>query len=108
MRSNSMTAVTADISGVAAAPVPPSRASCLTVACAVCGSEFSARRAEAKCCSGRCRITLSRTRRVADLVTRLATVEAAMAAVEATVNDARTALRDLRTLAQQGGAKVAP
>jgi hypothetical protein len=93
---------------VAATDAARRGASLLTIACAVCGTEFSARRAEAKCCSGRCRITLSRSRRVADLVARLAVAEAASCAAERPVNDAGAALRDLRLLAEQGGAKVAP
>lgn len=61
--------------------------------CIACGVAFTAIRPAARCCSGRCRILLSRTRRVADLVRRLEAAEAAEAALVA---------------AEQGGAKVAP
>jgi hypothetical protein len=83
-------------------------AAVITANCAVCGVEFTASRPTARCCSGRCRIALSRTRRVADLVQRLAAAEAALCVAEKAVNDAGAALRDLRALAEQGGAKVAP
>lgn len=76
--------------------------------CVVCGAQITAVRPTARSCSGRCRITLSRTRRVADLVQRLAAAEAALTAAESAVTEAGAAVRDLRALAEQGGAKVAP
>lgn len=69
--------------------------------CAVCGKIFGASKPTAKCCSGRCRIRLSRSRRVADLVERLAAAEAAL-------REAAIVLRAVRDLAEQGGCKVAP
>lgn len=76
--------------------------------CAVCGIEFTATRPTARCCSGRCRIALSRTRRVAELVRRLAAAEAGLSAADEAIRNAAVALRDLRALAEQLGAKVAP
>lgn len=73
----------------------------------VCGSGFSAKRSAARCCSGRCRVTLSRTRRVAELVQRLAAAEAALRAAELAIQHTTVAVQDLRALAEQGGAKMA-
>jgi hypothetical protein len=73
----------------------------------VCGAVFTATRPTARCCSGRCRIALSRARRVADLVQRLTVAEAALHAAEVAIKDAAGAVRDLRALAEQGGSKVA-
>ena len=41
--------------------------SCTLPACEVCGTEFRARRADARCCSARCRQKASRGRRAAPL-----------------------------------------
>lgn len=79
-----------------------------TRTCAVCGASFGAVRPTARCCSGRCRIMLSRARRVADLVQRLAAAEAGLRAAELAIKDAALAVQDLRALAEQGGSKVAP
>lgn len=76
--------------------------------CLVCGAIFRARRASARSCSGRCRIMLSRTRRVADLVDRVAAAEHALASAEHGLCEARAALGAVRELAEAGGAKVAP
>lgn len=76
--------------------------------CVVCGAIFRARRTSARSCSGRCRITLSRTRRVADLVDRLVVAEQALEMAEHGLREARAALHAVRELAEAGGAKVAP
>jgi predicted nucleic acid-binding Zn ribbon protein len=76
--------------------------------CVVCSQEFSATRATARCCSGRCRIMLSRARRVAELVRRLALAETGLRSADQAIQEAANAIRDLRTLAEQGGPKVAP
>lgn len=76
--------------------------------CVVCGEVFSASRPTARCCSGRCRIMLSRSRRVADLVSRLVAAEAAVAAAGVALDEASSALRDLRQLVELGGPKIAP
>lgn len=86
----------------------PGTVGVITRDCVVCGAQFTATRPTARCCSGRCRIMLSRTRRVADLVQRLAAAESALCAAENAVKDAGGALRDLRLLAEAGGSKVAP
>jgi predicted nucleic acid-binding Zn ribbon protein len=70
--------------------------------CVVCGAPLEGRRrAEAKCCSGRCRIQLSRARRLADLATKLAAAESALA-------EAAEALGALRELAAIGSSRVTP
>jgi predicted nucleic acid-binding Zn ribbon protein len=76
--------------------------------CIACGQAFSATRPTAKCCSGRCRVLRSRTRRMAELVERLAAAEAALHAAEQAIKNAAGAVEDLRVLAEQGGPKVAP
>jgi hypothetical protein len=117
MRSNTMSTVTA--ASTAPTPCPAQTISNaplahadkpaqFVVACALCGRTFQARRSEAKCCSGRCRIALCRARRVAYLVRRLEAAEAALVAAEQAIASAAVALRDLRVLAEQGGAKLAP
>lgn len=76
--------------------------------CVVCGTIFKAQRLDARCCSGRCRIQLSRSRRVADLVARLVKAEAALVTAEQALHEAAVVLRDVRELAEAGGPKVAP
>lgn len=76
--------------------------------CCVCGKKFTARRPEARACSGRCRMQASRSRRVRDLV---AVIEAAAAKIEVAeggLREARVALAALRELAAQGSSKVMP
>jgi predicted nucleic acid-binding Zn ribbon protein len=71
------------------------------ISCAVCGSAFKAKRATAQCCSGKCRVALSRARRVADVALSLATAETSLAY-------ATTALRKVRELVEAGASKIAP
>lgn len=49
-----------------------------TLTCVICGAEFTATRESAKCCSGKCRLTLSRRTQVADVAARVAKAEAAL------------------------------
>jgi len=79
------------MSGVTAAPR----------SCQVCGIVFTATKPTARCCSGKCRMVLSRTRRVADVTTKLMGAEQAMVL-------ATEALRELRELVQAGAGKLAP
>jgi predicted nucleic acid-binding Zn ribbon protein len=69
--------------------------------CQVCGTPFKATKPTARCCSGKCRMVLSRTRRVADVTTKLVCAEHAMTL-------ATEALRELRELVQAGAGKLAP
>jgi len=71
-------------------------------ACLVCGALLGERRrSEARCCSGRCRIQLSRGRRLADLTSRLAAAETALA-------HAAEAVGSLKELTAGGVSRVAP
>jgi predicted nucleic acid-binding Zn ribbon protein len=70
-------------------------------ACVVCGTPFKASKPTARCCGGRCRMVLSRTRRVADVTAKLVAAEQAMSV-------ATDALRELRELVQAGAGKLAP
>jgi hypothetical protein len=72
-----------------------------TFTCIVCGAEFTAKRKSAKSCSGKCRLTLFRRTRVADVAARLAKAEAAL-------HEASVALDELRALVEVGAGKVAP
>jgi predicted nucleic acid-binding Zn ribbon protein len=105
-----VTAVPSDRPNTIARPAVAERPTPIVVIreCLVCGQEFSATRATARCCSGRCRIILSRARRVAELVQRLALAEAELRAAESAIKEAAIAVHDLRALAEQGGPKVAP
>jgi len=105
-----MTAVTADSPVLFATPIPlaskppfggADKPGDLFVTCIVCGTVFTAKRASAQCCSGKCRIGLSRTRRVADVTAKLMGAEQAMVL-------ATEALRELRELVQAGAGKLAP
>jgi predicted nucleic acid-binding Zn ribbon protein len=69
--------------------------------CAVCGKRFSAKRPEARACSGRCRMQTSRNRRLTELVERLARAEAAL-------EGAHVALAAVRELASIGTSRVMP
>lgn len=69
--------------------------------CIVCRKRFTAKRAEAKACSGRCRMQASRNRRLTELVERLERAELALA-------NANIALAAVRELAAIGISRVAP
>jgi len=76
--------------------------------CCVCGRPFVARRPEARACSGKCRMSASRGRRVADLVARIEAAEAQLRTSEDGLRVAREALAGLRELATLGSSKVMP
>jgi predicted nucleic acid-binding Zn ribbon protein len=91
-----------------AAPEALRHSAAFSHTCVVCGAQFTAVRPTARSCSGRCRVALSRNRRVAEFVQRLAAAEAALCAAQTAVKGAGAVLRDLHLLAEQSGGKLAP
>ena len=94
-------AVTAALSAGPATPVASKQVAAVILTCAVCEAAFAAKRPTAQCCSGRCRMALSRARRVAEVAGSLAMAEAAL-------GQAASALRKVRALVEAGAGKLAP
>jgi hypothetical protein len=73
--------------------------SAVTRRCAVCGMELKTKKVTAKCCSGKCRVILCRTRRLGDLVAKLEASQQALGKAE-------TVLLELRKVVESIGYKV--